>query len=262
MNRYFKSPFGTLLRMLKNKYESLNADSAARRALGEWNERDAGRLEFYRQFITPGALVFDVGANIGNRSKIFVHLAGRVVAVEPQKRCVKILKMLQTQFPQLEIVCSALGASSGKAKMLISSDHTLSSLSEEWVESVKTSNRFGGDVWRSRAVVQVQTMDDLIQEYGTPSFIKIDVEGYEDEVLAGLTSSVPAVSIEFTPERMSQSFRSIDRLNALGLNSFNFVLGEATTLNLPLWVSADNLKQHLLFYEGDTVSFGDIYAKK
>jgi len=262
MNRQFPSPLRLLWRMIKNKYDSLNTDAAARRALNDWNERDTERLEFYRQFIPPESLVFDVGANMGNRAKIFVHLAARVVAIEPQKRCINILRSLQTRFPQLKLICSALGSNQGKAKMLISPDHTLSSLSEEWVKTMRISNRFGGDVWKSKKVVQVRTLDDIIKENGTPSFIKIDVEGYEDEVLAGLTSPVNAVSIEFTPERMNQSFRSIDRLDALGLKTFNFALGEVTTLELPLWVSADAVKEHLLVYTGDTVVFGDIYARK
>lgn len=40
--------------------------------------------DFYRQFVQPGALVFDVGAHVGNRLRVLRQLGARVVAVKPQ----------------------------------------------------------------------------------------------------------------------------------------------------------------------------------
>lgn len=62
------------------------------RALRAWGPDDAARLEFYSQFIHPGDLVFDVGANVGNRTKIFLRLGARVVAFEPQASCARVLQ--------------------------------------------------------------------------------------------------------------------------------------------------------------------------
>ncbi len=53
----------------------------------EWTPDDDKRLSFYRQFIDPDDIVFDVGANMGNRSKIFSKLGKKVVGVEPQSYC-------------------------------------------------------------------------------------------------------------------------------------------------------------------------------
>jgi FkbM family methyltransferase len=261
MTQFVPNPIRSLLKRLISKRASAVADQAARRALSDWSDRDAARLQFYRQLIPEGSVVFDVGANVGNRSKVFVRLGGKVVSVEPQERCAKILETLKRLAPNLHIIHSALGSHPAIAPMFISDDHTLSTLSPDWVDAMKASGRFGGDVWSSKTEVRVRTLDDLIAEHGSPSFIKIDVEGFEEEVLNGLTSPVRMVSIEFTPERMESSFRSIERLAALGIRLFNFGYGEETGLRFDPWIPLDAIEEHLRRYEGDTVAFGDIYAR-
>jgi predicted RNA methylase len=57
------------------------------KSLSAWNSVDQRRSEFYSQFVSSGDLVFDVGANVGNRSKIFSRLGARVIAFEPQPAC-------------------------------------------------------------------------------------------------------------------------------------------------------------------------------
>ena len=49
-------------------------------------------ISFYSQFVPNGGLVFDIGANIGNRIEIFLEIGATVIAVEPQAACVAILK--------------------------------------------------------------------------------------------------------------------------------------------------------------------------
>jgi len=58
----------------------------------KWTEGDAKMARFYSQFVGAGDLVFGVGANMGNRAKIFLHLGCRVVCVEPQPDCVGVLR--------------------------------------------------------------------------------------------------------------------------------------------------------------------------
>ncbi|MBP8273948.1 MAG: hypothetical protein KAY59_05920, partial [Acidobacteria bacterium] len=48
---------------------------------------NARRAAFYRPFISPSDLVFDVGANLGTHSMCFRALGARVVAFEPQPHC-------------------------------------------------------------------------------------------------------------------------------------------------------------------------------
>ena len=148
--------------------------------------------------------MFDVGANVGNRTKILRKLGARVVAVEPQEACRAILKAHFTE--GVEIVEEALGEAEGETTMYVSNADTISSLSPEWIETVKRSGRFAQYSWNERRTVKLTTLDHLIARYGLPRFMKIDVEGYELEVLKGLTQPVEALSIEFTPERAATTF--------------------------------------------------------
>src|SRR6266540_2818195 len=54
-----------------------------------------GRMEaFYRQFLAPGDLAFDIGSHVGNRVRAFRRVGARVVAVEPQPDFARLLRLL------------------------------------------------------------------------------------------------------------------------------------------------------------------------
>ena len=101
------------------------------------------RIAFFGQFIRPGDLVFDIGANEGNRVKPFLACNAKVVAVEPQPNCTAILKAKFGDAIYLENV--GLNDKAGELEMLISSDTTVSSFSSDFVE--KTSKRFSYSKW-------------------------------------------------------------------------------------------------------------------
>ena len=108
------------------------------------------------------------------------ELGGRVVAIEPQPACHLILKDKLTCFQSAQIVEMAVGSEEGSTEMMLAEEGSqISSLSKEWVETVKRTNRFSGHSWESKINVPVTTLDVLIKEYGIPTFCQIDVEGYE-----------------------------------------------------------------------------------
>ena len=218
-------------------------------------------VDFYSQFLSPEDLCFDIGANIGNRVKIFLKLGSKVIAVEPQQECVKVLTSCFIQNPNFTIVQKALGKTIGNALIYISDGNTVSSLSREWIEVVKESGRFPGNWWDSGKPVQLSTIDELIRTYGIPKFIKIDVEGYEFEVIQGLSESITALSFEFTPEFSESSFKSLDYLKSLGECKTNFSQGESFTFDLREWISIDEMISYLKQFEGNSKIFGDIYLR-
>lgn len=209
--------------------------------------------------MAAGDLVFDVGANLGNRSKVFVRLGARVVAVEPQQECAEFLQRAFAQTPDFHLVRRALGASVGEAEIMIADAHTLSSLSAKWVQAVRESGRFSEIEWNRRETARVDTLDNLIAEFGSPVFVKIDVEGFEKEVVEGLSKRVKALSLEFTHEYLESTFSCIEHLCNLGEPRFNYCIGETMEFVLTEWVTAAEIRKELESLSG--LVFGDLYAR-
>jgi len=215
---------------------------------------------FYGQFVTRGSLCFDVGAHAGNRVRCWRQLGARVIAIEPQPDFIRLLTWLYGRDRGVEIVPLALGRSAGTAEMLVSErTPTVTSLSREWVEGVQRDPRFAGVSWTSGGQVQLVTLQTLIERYGVPEFIKIDVEGYEAEVLAGLTTAVRALSFEYLPATRQVALDCIDLLSTLGRYRYNWSSGESHTLAAPSWVDATAMRAVLTAMPSMAPS-GDIYA--
>ena len=107
--------------------------------------------------------------------------------------------------------------------------------------------------------VEVVTLDGLIARYGSPSFVKIDVEGSEDAVLRGLSQPDTALSFEFTTIARDVAMACFDRLSALGDYGYNVALGENQTLTFDRWLSDAEMAGYLSNLPHDANS-GDVYA--
>jgi FkbM family methyltransferase len=221
--------------------------------------RRARMQTLYSTFVRSGDVCFDVGANIGNRTATLVELGAQVVAVEPQQVCIEQLRKRFGSEPRVTIVPKALGRSPGVAEMQISQAHGISSMSRGWVESVRKSGRFAMYRWDRTERVVVTTMDALIADYGRPAFCKLDVEGFESEVLAGLSAPVPALSFECAPEYLDNATSCIDRLEELASYEYNYNLNETMNLGLSEWVSANQMC--ILLQSMAPEAFADVYAR-
>ena len=222
--------------------------------------------DIFSNLISPGDLVFDVGANVGSRTRLFLELGANVISVEPQETCAVVLQELRNKIilaenQSLVVIQKALGESVCETEMIMSNASVLSTLSKEWIEVMTKSGRFNNYSWSESVPVSVTTLDKLIEEHGTPSYVKIDVEGYEYEVLKGLTKPIKYISLEFAPEFLHKTYKCIEYIESLGEVVFNYSLGESMKYNLNAYVTAGEIINILDSYSKDYKIFGDIYCQ-
>jgi len=223
-------------------------------------EGRAAMDSLYRQFVNSGDLVFDLGAHVGNRVASFRRLGARVVAIEPQPQLVTVLRWLYGRDHAVAIEPVAVGSAGGEIDLKVNVDNpTVSTASEDFVRAAAGARGWEGQAWTRTIRVPVTTLDALITRHGSPSFIKIDVEGFEAEALAGLTRRVPALSFEFTTIQRHVAVACLARCAALGYISYNAALGESQTLVHKQWQSAGEIGAWLASLPQEANS-GDIYA--
>ena len=217
-------------------------------------------IEFYSQFLSKGDLCFDVGANTGSRTDLFLKLGAKVLCIEPQTSCLNHLYHSFASNENVRIVPKALGDREGYAQLSICENApTISTLSNKW----KVTGRFSTSYnWDKKQQVSMTTLDALIKEYGIPKFCKIDVEGFEYFVLKGLSTPIPYLSFEFTKEFFADAILSMDYLLTIGHPEFNFSLGETLHFISSQWLGKEDLCNRLEFlFQDDHLLWGDIYVK-
>ncbi|MCK4292861.1 MAG: FkbM family methyltransferase [Planctomycetes bacterium] len=230
--------------------------------LKNWLARtQAEYMRFYSQFVNRGDLCFDVGANVGRRTKVLLELNASVVVVEPQEHCMSKLRKKYGGNSNVVLVQKAVGKKEGHAEMMLCDSCSLSSLSKDWIESVKASGRYSACSWNKIVTVPMVTLDDLISQYGKPAFMKIDVEGYEYQVLKGLSQPIKVICFEFTPEFMDSAIKCVEHLSKIGPAKFNYCLDDKpTSFVLSKWYTSEQMREVL----GSVCSrstVGDIYVK-
>ncbi len=222
-------------------------------------------LRLYGTFLQPGDLAFDIGAHVGSRVRAWHRLGARVIAVEPQPDCLRILRLLFGRSPGVTILPVAVGAHAGKARLALSTaTPTVSSMSPDWIESVTADRRFARVHWDRAVDVDVTTLDELIARYGVPAFCKIDVEGFELEVLEGLSQPVRALSFEYLPPAHEAALAVLERVERLGDAAsgyrYNYSPIETMRFASKHWLDASELVRLLERFRPFGRS-GDVYAR-
>lgn len=218
------------------------------------------RQAFYSGFVNANDLCFDVGANLGNRIGPLLAVNARIVAVEPQEFCQKVLKLRFGK--KIAVVPMGLGEAEEVKEFYISDASYLSSFSKTWIDSVK-KDRFKENKWSNVGKVQMTTLDKLVAKYGTPAFIKIDVEGYELEVLKGLNSPVKMISFEYTtPEQTDRAIACIERIRSVNPDiECNYSVGESMEFEMPEFIKAEEILRLINSNKFIETGFGDIYVR-
>jgi FkbM family methyltransferase len=215
----------------------------------------------YHRFVKAGDLVFDIGAHVGDRTAAFRRLGARVVAVEPQPALIKTLQLMFGRDRAVTIEPVAVGRTAGVIDLKLNLDNpTVSTASEAFLRAADGAPGWERQAWTKIVPVPVITIDTLIARHGRPTFIKIDVEGFEAEALAGLSDPSPALSFEFTTIARDVAAACVERCAILGYRRFNAVLGERHALVHGDWMNSDAIAAWLdaLPHEANS---GDVYAQ-
>lgn len=222
----------------------------------------------YNEIVKEGnELCFDVGANVGKRTEMFLNVGyKKIISIEPQLDCFSILNEKFRGNNRVVIIDKALSDSIKIEKMYIANENTISSMNVDFIGEVK-KERFKNYQWDNFIEIETTTLDHIILQFGLPDFIKIDVEGYELNVLKGLSKSVNYISFEYTPELHDKSISCIEQIESISNYSYNFSLGESLEFLLNNWVGKKELSDILKTFIGkrdnnNNLIFGDIYAKK
>ncbi len=156
---------------------------------------------------------------------------------------------------------SASGPAPGRAELHVSRrTPTVSTFADSWITDVGDDDQFSRVRWDSRVTVPLTTLDDLIERYGEPAFCKIDVEGYELEVLQGLSRPLAALSLEYIPVTIERAVACIARLGELGDYRFRHSRVETHRFTAADWLTGAQMVAVLRQLATTDRRSGDVYA--
>jgi FkbM family methyltransferase len=204
--------------------------------------------EFYKSLLTnKNELIFDVGANTGEKAAIFKRLSKKIICFEPSPNSIDTLKK-RFAWTNVSIVPIALSDMESTTQLYILENmETLNSVSNKQLKHVVQPMSKGEKI--NVMDVKTETLDNAIKKFGTPDYIKIDVEGHEKEVIAGLTRPVKYLSFENCSSLfLKEGIASIEHLEEIanGKGMFNicvnrqFIFKEFSASNLII----DHLKNN------------------
>ena len=165
-------------------------------------------------------IVFDIGYNDGNFSNdIRNHYPDSVIiAVDGDERFYK--KFVESTHKNIEFIHAVVAdVDSEKYPFMIPSVPNISTINPLWIEHSR-HNRYFHEQTTTHYVKSIK-LDTMIEKYGTPDIIKLDVEGAEHIVLKGLTKKINLVTFEWCEELFSETIKCVEYLKKIGFSEFS-----------------------------------------
>ncbi|HVO74045.1 MAG TPA: FkbM family methyltransferase [Ignavibacteriaceae bacterium] len=213
-------------------------------------------INFYKKFINEDDLCFDVGANIGERTEIFLKLGARTVSIEPQAGCIEILEKKFGRNKNLKIIQAAAGSIEKEDELLLCDENSeCSTLSRDFISAYAGLSGFH---WQGVEKIKVTTLEKLFRQYGIPKFCKIDVEGFESEVFKGMKKPARYIAFEFNKLLLGDTLKSLDILKSIGNSRCNFIKYEIMNLVLDKWIPIREFRENLSSFINPDIWTGEI----
>lgn len=187
-------------------------------------------------------LVFDIGSNVGNTVGYLLTRSNKIISFEPIPSLAEHIKSyFNTQ--KVEVVQKGVSDIVGTKTFHISNmGGVLSTFEDDWM----TKSRFTGNgSWDTQIQVETTTLDNIIDEYGIPDFVKVDVEGHEYHTFCGLTKLLEHTlfGFEWAEEMFNQTIKVIEHAIGLGYTKFAYTHGDdlrqIDTLQFKTWEELD-----------------------
>jgi FkbM family methyltransferase len=217
--------------------------------------RKYSNRKFYSKLIKKNDLCFDIGANIGTKSELFLSIGANVIAFEPQSSCLQYLENLKTKYSNFRFFQFGVGSKNEEKELQIATHIEVASFSKKFI-SFYTNQDIK---WNEKEIVHVKTLNSLIEEFEIPKYCKIDTEGYELKILSSLSYKIPNIEFEFTESHFDETLKIIDLLDTNN-TSFNYILNENLKFKLKKWVSGNELIEELKTLSKNKLH-GNIFVK-
>ena len=242
-------------------------DNVLARYSSAYKATQTRRIILYDKFLKEGDLCFDLGANTGDEARNLLDMGMKVISVEPVEYCIKYMnKRFKKDIKKgnMTIERAIVGNEIGEGVVNVCTANAMSSVDNNYGKIMKERVECSNLEWNEKEKVPMITLNSLCEKYGIPKFVKIDVEGYEYEVLKNLKYKIPAMSIEFYLD-FGEDYKKITRdcirkMESLGNYEFNITLREQMLLLYEDWKSGDEIIQTLDLLNKEII-FGDIFMR-